>query len=166
MPKLIGNFRLGRDAELRSLQDGTPVASLSLAYNYGKPDQSGNRPTTWIDGSLFGKTAEALAPYLLKGSVHEFTLEGLHIQTFDKRDGGQGTKIAARVLSVELGPKVQGSSPAPAPAPRPAPPPRQAPPAPTGGGFDDMDEDIPFVTCSMFYDMTTSKDRRLAKYDY
>lgn len=145
MPKMIGMMRLGRDAELRYLNDGTPVAGLSLAYNYGKPDQSGNRPTTWIDASLFGKQAESLAPYLLKGSVHEFTLEGLHIQTFDKRDGGQGTKIAARVLSVELGPKQQGAAPAPAPR-APAPAPRAPAPAPrqSGTGFDDMDDDIPF----------------------
>lgn len=142
MPKMIGMMRLGRDAEIRSLQDGTAVAGLSLAYNYGKADQSGNRPTTWIDASLFGKQAESLAPYLLKGSVHEFTLEGLHIQTFDKRDGGQGTKIAARVLSVELGPKTQGAAAAPR---APAPAPRAPAPAPRApSGFDDMDSDIPF----------------------
>ena len=146
MPKLIGNFRLGRDAELRSLPDGTSVASLSLAYNYGKPDSSGNRPTTWIDASLFGKPADSLAPYLLKGSLHEFTLESLHLQTFNKQDGTQATKIAARVLSVELGPKMQGAAPAPRPAPAP-PPPRPAPAPRQGGssGFDDMDSEIPFT---------------------
>lgn len=143
MPKMIGMMRLGRDAELRSLSDGTAVAGLSLAYNYGKADQSGNRPTTWIDASLFGKQAESLAPYLLKGTVHEFTLEGLHIQTFDKRDGGQGTKIAARVLSVELGPKQQGATPSPAPR-APAPAPRAPAPAPrSASGFDEMDDDLP-----------------------
>lgn len=147
MPKMIGMMRLGRDAELSSLQDGTPVASLSLAYNYGKAGHDGNRPTTWIDASLFGKPAETLAQYLVKGSVHEFTLESLHLQTFDKRDGGQGTKIAARVLSVELGPRQQGAAtPAPAPTPARPPAPRPAPaPAPAAGsGFDDMDSDIPF----------------------
>ena len=146
MPKMIGMMRLGRDAELRSLQDGTPVAGLSLAYNYGKAGQDGNRPTTWIDASLFGKPAETLAQYLVKGSVHEFTLESLHLQTFDKRDGGQGTKIVARVLSVELGPRQQGcTAPAPAPARPPAPRPAPAPaPAPrAASGFDDMDDDIP-----------------------
>lgn len=142
MPKMIGMMRLGRDAEVRNLQDGTAVAGLSLAFNYGKADQSGNRPTTWIDASLFGKQAESLAQYLLKGSVHEFTLEGLHIQTFDKRDGGQGTKLAARVLSVELGPRPQVAAAAPR---APAPAPRAPAPAPrASSGFDDMDDDIPF----------------------
>lgn len=35
-----------------------------------------------------------------------------------------------------------------------------------GSGFDDMDSDIPFATSSMLYDMTTSKQRKMARYDY
>ncbi|ABM39605.1 single-stranded DNA-binding protein [Polaromonas naphthalenivorans] len=59
--------------------------------------------------------------------------------------------------------------PASAPAPRPqAPAPRQSAPVPShaSSGFDDMDDDIPFVCGSMFYDMTTSKSRKMARYDY
>ena len=33
-------------------------------------------------------------------------------------------------------------------------------------GNDDMDEDIPFVSASMQYDMGTSKSRKMARYDY
>lgn len=44
-------------------------------------------------------------------------------------------------------------------------PTRTAPAAPSSG-FDDMDDDIPFVTASMHYDMTTSKQRKLGRYDY
>ena len=51
---LHGLCRLGRDAELRYLTDGTPVLGMALAYNYGKKDDQGNRPTQWIDASLFG----------------------------------------------------------------------------------------------------------------
>ena len=151
MPKFIGNFRLGRDADLKSLSDGTAVANLSLAYNYGKADQSGNRPTTWIDAAMFGKMAESIAQFLLKGSVHEFTLEGLHIQHFDKNDGTQGTKLSARVLSVELGPRMsqqqeppprqQSRPPAAAPAPRQQG--QQRPPAPTQRQNDDWDNSDP-----------------------
>ena len=42
----------------------------------------------------------------------------------------------------------------------------------TGSGFEDMpndlpeDEEIPFATSSMSYDMTTSKQRKMARYDY
>jgi hypothetical protein len=54
---------------------------------------------------------------------------------------------------------------APAPARQQASQPaRQAAPQPAAG-FDDMD-DIPFATNSMFYDTTTSKARKMARYDY
>lgn len=144
MPKMIGMMRLGRDAELRYTQNNEPVASLSLAYAHGKAGQDGKRPTQWIDATLWGKRAEALTQYMTKGGLHCFTLDELHIQTFQKQDGSTGTKLAARVLDVELGSRQDA---APAPAPRPAPPPpRQAPAAPraaAGSGFDDMDDDIP-----------------------
>ena len=43
---------------------------------------------------------------------------------------------------------------------------KPATPAPAGSGFDDMDSDIPFITACMSYDMTTNKERRMARYDY
>ena len=47
---------------------------------------------------------------------------------------------------------------------RRAPAPAHAGSAPSA--FDDMDDDIPFVTSSMHYDMTTSKARKLARYNF
>ena len=38
MAQLSGLFRLGDSAELRYTQKGDAVASLSLAYNYGRKD--------------------------------------------------------------------------------------------------------------------------------
>lgn len=142
--KSIGLARIGRDAEIRFLPDGTAVCNLSLATNYGKKGEDGKRPTQWIDASLWGKQAEALAPYLVKGSVHCFVLDEIHLETYPKNGGGEGVKIVARVDSVELGPRdagATGQSEAPArqaapagqrPAPKPAP------------NFSDMDDEIPF----------------------
>lgn len=103
--KTIGLARLGRDAELRFTPSGEAVCNLSLAVNYGKKGDDGNRLTQWIDASLWGKQAEALAPYLTKGSVHCFVLSDIHIETYQGQNG-QGHKLAARVDSVELGPRV------------------------------------------------------------
>lgn len=147
--KTIGLARLGRDAELRRTPGGDAVCNLSLAVNYGMKAQDGNRPTQWIDASLWGKQAEALAPYLLKGSVHCFTLSDVHIETYQGQNG-EGHKLAARVDNVELGPNGNtGGSRAPAPAPAPAQQgdgfkqrPAASPPA--SRKFDDMDDDIPF----------------------
>ncbi len=168
--KMIGLARLGRDAETRYLPDGTAVANLSLAVNYFSKDAENNRATQWIEASLWGKQADTLAQYMVKGSVHCFALSDIHMETFQGKNG-EGHKLVARVDSIELGPRQdahQGQQPqrqAPqqgydqqqAPrqqAQRQAPPqgqaPRQAAPqqrqAPQrgGSGFDDMDDDIPF----------------------
>jgi single-strand DNA-binding protein len=145
--QLIGLARLGRDAELRYTTDNTPVASLSLAFSYGRKGESGKRPTQWVDASLWGKLAESLCEYLVKGSAVFVVLDDVHIQTFQLREGGEGHKLVGKVATIELaGGGQQSRAPAPAPASRPASrsaPQRQAPPK-TNTGFDDMDDDIPF----------------------
>lgn len=108
--KTIGLARLGKDAEVRYAPSGDAVANLSLAFNYGKADSDGKRPTQWINASLWGKRAESLAPYLTKGSLHCFTLSEIHIEAFE---GQNGTfhNLVARVDDVQLGPK-SGDAPA------------------------------------------------------
>jgi single-strand DNA-binding protein len=141
--KTIGLARLGRDAEVRYTPGGDAVCNLSLAVNYGqKPAGGGDRPTQWIDASLWGKRAEALAQYLVKGSSHCFTLEDIHLETYQGKNG-EGVKLVARVLDVELGPRAGGDQPASQPAPRQSAPASrpQTKPAPN---FSDMDDDIPF----------------------
>ena len=144
--KSSGLFRIGRDAELRYLTDGKAVCNVSLAFNYGKKGQDGNRSTQWIDASLFGERAEVLAPMLTKGSQHVFHLSDAHIETYQAKDGSPGSKMAARVDDVELTDRrdaQQGQA-----AQRPAPPAQQRPAAPApskaASGFDDMDSDIPW----------------------
>lgn len=138
--KTIGMARLGRDAEIRYTPGGDAVCNLSLAVNYGQKGQDGNRPTQWIDASLWGKRAEALAQYLVKGSVHCFTLEDVHLETYQGKNG-EGVKMVARVLDVELGPRVGGEQPAAQPAQRQAPSQPAARPKPAPQSDDD---DIPF----------------------
>ncbi|WP_210204563.1 single-stranded DNA-binding protein [Microvirga sp. 17 mud 1-3] len=132
--------RLGRDAEVRYTPDGDAVCNLSLAVSYGQKGQDGNRPTQWIDASLWGKRAESLAQYLVKGSLHCFTLDEIHIETFQGKNG-QGHKLAARVIDVELGPRAGGDvgTSAQQQQPRPA-----APAAAPASNMADMDDDIPF----------------------
>lgn len=153
--KSSGLFRLGRDAELRALGDGTPVLNIALAFNYGRKGEDGKRPTQWIEAALFGERATILAPFLLKGAQHVFHLHDIHIETYERTDGYEGFKLVGRVDDIELTDKRQEPAAQPAPraaapaATRPAPRPAAAPaPRPTappaGSGFDDMDDDIPF----------------------
>ena len=138
MAQLFGMARLGRDAEVRFTNNGDPVASLSLAFNYGKKGADGKRPTQWVDGSLWGKRAEALAPYLLKGTMLAVTLEDVRIETY-KTQSGEGHKLAGNVTQVELAGGNQSATPE-QPA-RSAP--RQVPKGiSTAERFDDLD--VPF----------------------
>ena len=139
--KAFGLARLGRDAEIRTTSNGEQVATLALAFSYGRKGSDGKRPTQWVDGALWGKRAESLAPYLLKGGLVAVTLEDVRIETFTSQNG-DGHKLAGRVIDVEL---AGGGERTAAPAPRQAPAPRPAPAAaPMGSGFDDLDSDIPF----------------------
>src|SRR5690606_20137916 len=93
MAQLFGMARLGRDAELRYTQDGTAVASLALAFDYGKKGQDGKRPTQWVEASIWRQRAESLAPYLLKGTRLSVVVDDVHVETFQKSDGTQGVKL-------------------------------------------------------------------------
>lgn len=138
MAQITGVFRIGRDAELRHTPKGDAVAQLSLAYNHGKKGQDGNRPSQWIDASIWGKRAESLAPYLLKGQQIYAVLSDPHIQTYEGKNG-QGVKLVATVLEIEL---IAGQRPQEGQPQRQERP--KAAPAPASSGFDDMDSDIPF----------------------
>lgn len=148
--KVHGLARLGRDIEVRYTPSGAVVATLALAFNYGRRGDDGKRPTQWVDASLWGERAESLAPYLKKGSLIQVDLAEVHIETYQGRNGA-GHQLAARVVDLELVPNgtrdVEQSASAPAAARRTAGQAARTPaPAPqhTGSGFDDMDDDIPF----------------------
>ena len=137
--KAFGLARLSRDAEIRTTSQGESVATLALAFSYGRKGSDGKRPTQWVDGALWGKRAEALAPYLLKGGLVSVLLEDVHIETYQGKNG-EASKLVGRVVDVELaGGGERTASPAPAPAPRAAP---AAAPS-FAGDFDDGG-DVPF----------------------
>lgn len=148
MAQLVGVFRIGKDAELRTAGD-TSVINLALAANYGKKNSNGDRPTQWVDASLWGRRAEALEQYLLKGQQVYVAINDLHIETYKNRDGVEASKLVGMIGEIEL----VGGRPASASGEREArprreqreePPRREAKPAQSSGGFDDMDDDIPF----------------------
>jgi single-strand DNA-binding protein len=64
---LVGN--LGRDAELRYTPSGAAVAKFSLATTEMWNDKAGQRQerTEWHNIDLWGKQAETLSEYLVKG---------------------------------------------------------------------------------------------------
>lgn len=141
---LTGLARLGRDAEMRYTGGGDPVATLALAFNYGQKDSSsGSKPTQWIEASLYGKRAEALAQYLKKGVAVDVILADPHIETWTKKDQTTGFMLVCKVLELEFaGGQKQGQSGGDGgfennPR-RPESPAKQKP------SFDDLTDDVPF----------------------
>ena len=149
MAQLTGLFTLGRDAEVKATTTGTAMVSMAVAYNYGRKDADGKKPSQWVRAAMFGNQAQALAPYLTKGKQVSLVIRDLHIATFQKQDGSTGTSLegVADFDDFARGPKQSNDGgqisrmvderqqrPAPAPAPR------------ASSGFDDLDDDrdIPF----------------------
>ena len=94
----------------------------------------GKKPTQWIDGTLWDKQAEGLAPFLKKGDQIGISLDDVHIEEYDGKNG-RSSKLVGRVVGIDFvsgGNKAEPSQSAPAPKPK------------TAGGFADMAEDIPF----------------------
>ena len=64
---LMGN--LTRDVEVRHLQSGMAVADIGLAVNDRRKNQAGEwvEEATFVDITLWGRTAEVAGEYLSKG---------------------------------------------------------------------------------------------------
>ena len=122
--------QLGKDAEIKYMPNGDAVASFSVADSQGK-----DKPTIWWSCSLFGKRAESLSQYLLKGSA--VTVSGsVTEREWTDKEGGKRKSMDVRVQDIALQGGKRDAAPQQAPQ-------RQAQkPAPSG--FDDMDGDIPF----------------------
>jgi single-strand DNA-binding protein len=141
---------IGKDSEVRFLPNGDPICSFSVADSMGK-----DKATIWWNCSLFGKRAEALSQYLVKGQ--QVTVIGnVTEREWTDKEGGKRKSMDVRVSDVALmgGKREQSASPAPR---------KEEKPAAAGSGFDDLDDDIPFISASMHYDMTTSKQRRMGR---
>lgn len=94
--------RLGRDPEMRYLQDGTPVTNFSLAVDssYNRQDGTKVKQTTWIRVTVWRKLAEVCNEYLKKGreALVIGTLSGDKVE----RDDGSFT-IVPRVYEANDG---------------------------------------------------------------
>lgn len=133
--------RIGRDAELRYTAAGDAVCSVPVAVDYGRKGQDGKKPTQWYEVTLWGKQAEALAAYLLKGKQVFFVGSDLRVETFQKGDGSQGAKLVCRCAEIKFASDGQQQSQAQA---RNASAPRQAPAPAPQPAQDSFDDDIPF----------------------
>lgn len=89
--KVMISGNLTRDAELRTTPGGTAILNFGVAVN----DRRRNQQTgewedyaNFVDCTMFGRRAEALAQYLNKGT--KVAIEGrLHYSSWEDRNSGQ-----------------------------------------------------------------------------
>jgi single-strand DNA-binding protein len=120
--------QLGRDAEVRFLPNGDPVANFSIADSQGK-----DKDAIWWNCQLFGKRAESLAQYLTKGQ--SLTITGnVSQRKYTDKNGVEKISTDVRVNDIALqGGRKESAAP------------QASKPKPQGGGFADMDDrDVPF----------------------
>lgn len=98
---LIGN--LTRDPQVKYTTGGTAVAEIGLAVNRKWLDKQSNQwkdETTFVDCTLWGRTAEIAGQYLTKGKP--VLIEGrLQLDTWDDRESGQ-KRSKLKVVCEEL----------------------------------------------------------------
>jgi single-strand DNA-binding protein len=153
---LMGN--LTRDIELRYIPSGSAVADITLAVNDRRKTASGEwvDEATFVDVTLWGRTAEVASEYLSKGSP--LFVEGrLKLDQWET-EGQKRSKLRVVCDRMQLvGGKGEGSPPrartesresresyAPSPSANGSPPPSQDGPMNHDSGPTYDDNDLPF----------------------
>ena len=159
---LIGNC--GRDAEVRHLPSGQPVANVSLATTTRRKDRNTGEmveETQWHRITFYERLAEVARDYVKKGraiyvegrlkygkytdqaGVERNTVDiiATELQLLGSREGrgSGGNEGGGEGGSYAQRPPAAPRAAAPAAAPRPS-----APSAPAANNFEDHDDDIPF----------------------
>ncbi len=98
--KFIGIGNLGKDPEIRYMQDGKSVANISIGISEKYKDKQGQQKevTEWVNVVFFGKLADIVGQYLKKGS--QVYIEGkLKTEKYEK--DGQ-TRYSTKVIGESM----------------------------------------------------------------
>ena len=91
--------RIGKDAELRQLDNGTALVSFSAVYDVGFGQ---NKKAQWLDCAMFGDRANKVAQHLTKGKQIVIYADDVCINEWDKPDGSKGFKLACKLVSFDF----------------------------------------------------------------
>lgn len=106
---LLGN--LTRDVEVRFTPAGTAVTDVGLAVNDRRKDKSGEwiEEVTFVDVTLWGRTAEVAGEYLAKGA--QVLIEGrLKLEAWD-HDGQKRSKLKVVCERMQMLPRRGDAAP-------------------------------------------------------
>ncbi len=156
---LVGN--LGKDPDVRYAANGDAICNLTIATTESWKDKnSGEKKeqTEWHRVVIYRKLAEIAGQYLSKGS--QVYIEGkLKTRKWQDKDGQD--KYTTEIVADEMNMLGGGSGSGDKTHPK-----REEPrkPAPSKPSFDDLSDDIPFISSSYIFDEVPSVSKRMSKY--
>tara|TARA_R110002020_G_scaffold355609_1_gene568293 strand:+ start:66 stop:461 length:396 start_codon:yes stop_codon:yes gene_type:complete len=102
--EVIVSGRLTRDSELRHTPNGTAVTDIIVASNrIWSKDSDRQEETTFVDVTIWGKQAESLQEYLVKGR-HVMVVGRLKLNKWETEEGGKRSKLTMVADKVNLTP--------------------------------------------------------------
>jgi single-strand DNA-binding protein len=142
----------GRDPEVRYAPSGAAICNISIATSGRRKDKTSGETieeTAWHRVQLFDRLAEIAGEYLRKGKP--VYIEGrLKYGKYTDKDGVERNTVDIVASEMQLlGGRDEQSAgqdrpQSPSLAPLSTPASKAAPASRGAGGFDDMDDDIPF----------------------
>lgn len=99
--QLIGN--VGNDPEIKTLSNGSKLANISIATNENYVNEKGEKvtDTQWHRVTAWGKTAEIIEKYVVKGK--EVAITGkLSYKTYDDKNGVKQYATEITVAEIQL----------------------------------------------------------------
>lgn len=99
---IIGN--LGAEPKLRITKNGRSVTNLNVAVNDSYTDANGVRvqKVTWFRVAVWGKSAEAAATYLKKGSQVAVIVSEIKASAYINKNGEAAASLEATARSVQF----------------------------------------------------------------
>lgn len=93
--------RMVKDPELKTTNSGKSVCSFRIANDSGYKDASGQSQTNWLDVTAWGKTAEFVCKYFLKGAL--IAIEGrLQSRNYQDKSGNNRNAVEVVVNNVSF----------------------------------------------------------------
>lgn len=94
MFNITAHGNLGKNPELREA-GSSQVASFSIAARTGQDE------TTWINCSVWGKRADVVMKYMVKGDKVTVAGQG-KLRKYEKKEGGEGSSLELNVTDFTL----------------------------------------------------------------
>lgn len=101
--KAFGIGRIGRDAEVRSFENGTTLATIRVAFDESYKNKHGEwvSKATWMSCKVWGKYADAIKDKLLKGVL--VAVSGtISEEQYTTKEGKQASAYSLTIAEIHI----------------------------------------------------------------